>query len=433
MDNESRIKRIAVVGSGIGGLAFAACMKKMHTGVEEVVVIDSHDDTLSFNLGGALGLSGGAAVLERIGCMEELRKRSCAVKRILATYHDHKIMELDLASMLSSMCSTILAKDNSQPMIYTTRWSELRKILHDFTFARRDEVEEKSSTYANVVRKAIPDDGGISGEDSCIQRRLGEVPETNISCKQEKKLHRIEERPETGKIKLHFHDGSMEDNFDLVIGADGVKSTVRQFTALPNANMLSILPFGTMLPLAKGNFYTGVRVLQCITPPRSGKHDERDHSIDGDNDFKDQGYEDRKEDALDRTTREIVNRLQDDSRGLLHQRCGKGCNVLTMNIGRGDNERFVLVVIYGEREDIKSRHGANEEWLPEHYYHNKVKKLLHDGGFGYASELFAVVDAANKPGGRIFDVGVFDHLFPLRTWCSESGRIILVGDSAHTM
>ena len=37
-------------------------------------------------------------------------------------------------------------------------------------------------------------------------------------------------------------------------------------------------------------------------------------------------------------------------------------------------------------------------------------------------------------GGRIFDLGVKERFFPLRTWSSpKHGRIVLIGDSAHPM
>jgi len=67
------IRRVCVIGSGIAGLGVAACLKQLdNEKLEEVVVFESRDNFLQARLGGGIQLSGGSAVLERIGYLNEL-------------------------------------------------------------------------------------------------------------------------------------------------------------------------------------------------------------------------------------------------------------------------------------------------------------------------------------------------------------------------
>lgn len=63
----------------------------MHTNVREVVIFDPHEDIISYNVGGTLGLTGGATILERFGFMQELKQHSYP---FLATYHDDILLEI---------------------------------------------------------------------------------------------------------------------------------------------------------------------------------------------------------------------------------------------------------------------------------------------------------------------------------------------------
>ena len=69
---QQRVKRVAIVGGGPAGMGLAACLKQLDAGVEEVIVFDSRDP-LAPALGGGVQLTGGASILEKIGCLSYLK------------------------------------------------------------------------------------------------------------------------------------------------------------------------------------------------------------------------------------------------------------------------------------------------------------------------------------------------------------------------
>jgi protoporphyrinogen oxidase len=70
-DKDHRIRRVAVIGAGIAGLGMTACIKKLHTGVNEIVLFDPLEET---TLGGVLEISAGNVILQKLGCMPDVRK-----------------------------------------------------------------------------------------------------------------------------------------------------------------------------------------------------------------------------------------------------------------------------------------------------------------------------------------------------------------------
>ena len=66
------INKVAIIGSGTAGLGLAAALKQLSSGVKEITVFESRADFLQSNIGGGVQLSGGAAVLEKLGCLPAL-------------------------------------------------------------------------------------------------------------------------------------------------------------------------------------------------------------------------------------------------------------------------------------------------------------------------------------------------------------------------
>eukprot|EP01035_Chromulina_nebulosa_P020691 gene20691-26824_t len=79
----NKFTRVAIVGSGPGGLGLAACFNKIDCGVKFVDIYESRSSILQPSLGGGLQLSGGAAVIDKIGCYNELKSIALPFKQVL--------------------------------------------------------------------------------------------------------------------------------------------------------------------------------------------------------------------------------------------------------------------------------------------------------------------------------------------------------------
>ena len=68
-----------------------------------------------------------------------------------------------------------------------------------------------------------------------------------------------------------------------------------------------------------------------------------------------------------------------------------------------------------------------------------LRQRLNRAGLGGNPDLESLLTAASADPegqderGRFFELGVKDALLPLKKWSSNSGRVVLVGDSAHAM
>jgi 2-polyprenyl-6-methoxyphenol hydroxylase-like FAD-dependent oxidoreductase len=391
MSSDHKINRVAVIGTGIAGLATAAFFKQLHTGVQEVVVFDPHHD-IEYNRGGAIGLSGGAALLELIGCGPELKKFSNKIHNVKFTYGTQKLIDIDFSKHPEFFPRYMLEDGKGDPMVYTLRWSVLRKLLKDAAMSNR-------AVLFNT------------GEES----KEPEEQQTKVTFRGGKRFINLYEDERTNKVTLYFRDAPAEGDFDLVIGADGVRSMVRNHTYKPNQTILYALPFGSFLPFAYGNQYTGVRVAQSITP------------MQGETPGNAGSQQKETKQTVESVMKKLVHRCNDE----IHQWIGDGSNVMTMKIGGLGVEHHVLISIYKEKED--TLHEQNPHWVHSDTFKEEVKRRLNDSGFDNFHDLHTILDATGLTGGQVFDVGVRDNLFPLRTWASRSGRVILVGDAAHAM
>ncbi|RYH13323.1 hypothetical protein EON65_35900 [archaeon] len=254
--NDVTVKKVAIVGCGIAGLAFAACMKVIPTGVEEVIVFDPHDDIVDYNAGGAIGLTSGAYILEKLGYLDQLKQYGKHIDHLrFVDNQENVLLDLKLQEIFDKDKGLHFPPSKEkQPLAYTLRWSALRKLLYDCTFQPKETLEAKLS----INEEEIKTDMQHSDQS------------TKVIYRPKYRFQSLEEDRNTGKVALYFTNQMCEDNFDLVIGADGVRSTVRNYTAKPNETILTALPFGYSLPGAYGSVDTGVRVTQCVSPP---KHD----------------------------------------------------------------------------------------------------------------------------------------------------------------
>mmetsp|Transcript_28044 Transcript_28044/g.39938 ORF Transcript_28044/g.39938 Transcript_28044/m.39938 type:complete len:377 (+) Transcript_28044:519-1649(+) len=202
-----------------------------------------------------------------------------------------------------------------------------------------------------------------------------------------------------GKVTLKFADGTYSDKFDLVVGADGISSTAIQFTSFGAANVLQKRSAKTKKEFRSS--YSGIRIAYCITPPDSS--------------------------------------LRLNGREAFHQWLGDGCYALAASYGGIQGLQHMLAIVYTDEKD--ARYGLNPEWSAEDTAEavSLLRQRLNRAGLGNNPELESLLMAASadpKEGGergRFFEFGVKDALLPLQKWSSDSGRVVLIGDSAHAM
>lgn len=199
------------------------------------------------------------------------------------------------------------------------------------------------------------------------------------------------------QISLAFEDGSTADGFDLVIGADGLSSIARSFVDSESQHSMLSSPFDAVTGR------TGMRITYCVTP----------HS--------------RTEEA----GTDAKHFLRADNHGALHQWFGDGTYALTGSYGSGEGMQHMLAVVY--RSDETAPLGVNPGWKASTSTANEVQHILEQAGLGDNPEILSLLGASQLEGGRTIDLSVRDSIVPLKSWSSASGRVILLGDSAHPM
>ena len=86
-----------------------------------------------------------------------------------------------------------------------------------------------------------------------------------------------------------------------------------------------------------------------------------------------------------------------------------------------------------QQDDPTAEYGVNANWEMSSNKKESIKHRLVDAGLCENKEIESILEEASKVGGRFFDIAVRDSVVPLKKWSSASGRVILLGDSAHAM
>lgn len=173
-NSESAIRRVAIIGAGPAGLSLAAFLQRM-TSLRDITVFESRSDALQTSLGGGLQLSSGAAVLSKIDIdLESVAEKIVSIRA--RDRYENPIFSVNVQSIVDG---------GAVPPCYSITRDALQKLLH-----------------------------------SSI-----ESPQNLI--KTNKRLLRYDSS--RGQGKLIFEDGTEESGFDLVFGADGIRSILNEY------------------------------------------------------------------------------------------------------------------------------------------------------------------------------------------------------------
>lgn len=385
------INKVAIIGSGTAGLGLAAALKQLQTGVTDITVFESRADFLQSSIGGGVQLSGGAAVLEKIGCLPAVEQKAHRMKAVRSrNSFGTELLKLDVLTSVNDKARDELCSlgGRGQPMVFSIMRDALQHILYNAT---QTQLRQESRPWS-----------GASESETKLKIESNVVVKGNMKC------IGLVESETTGTVTLKFEDGSEECGYDMVFGADGVSSVLRQFTAYKDDTMLSPLiePYYTNSQIKKGmtaadmkdKRYTGLRITYGITPV--------------DDNFS----------------------LRPGGENTFHQWFGSGCYALTASYGGLKGIQHMIAVVY--RDDRDSAQGENAAWSGDKNgglvnTRQDVLARLKRAGLASNKEIKGLLDSCI--GDRFIDLGVRDNTIPLRGWSSSSGRVVLIGDSAHAM
>lgn len=190
---------VGVAGAGIAGLTSAlALLRTEGTGVKKVTLFEPRTG-LDSDLGGALNMNSGAAVLAKCyGLGPKLWEISNPLRNVRSVVADGTaegggvLLEVDVAKTVKkgSKSGDLLVDEAGQVLTMTVMRDQLQKLL-------ADELPGTAVIQrGKKVAKVLPGD--------------------------------------SGKYRFEFDDGTTSsDEFDLVLGCDGLRSAVRSYVA-PN-------------------------------------------------------------------------------------------------------------------------------------------------------------------------------------------------------
>jgi len=305
-------KRVAVVGGGPAGLTFALALSKLNNGAgaENIQVFEQYG-SLKPTLGAGFNINGGAAILCKLGLDKELKEIGNPMQRVLArTVTGDPLFDVNIPKILPDSL-----KFNGDPVAYTVMRSDLQAVL-------------ESKLPEGMVRTSA---------------QVIDVFETGMG------------------VRLRLADGSTSDEFDLVVGCDGIRSLIR--AAVTNSTAPVAAPV-----------YSGIRILFAVAP--LGTYPKADP-------------------------------------GEVHQWFGDGAYALAYSGGKGERGRDMLALCVADGSKV----AENEAWA-EGSGREQCTAMLQAAAM--PEELVDLVGASE----RIFDIGVHYHN-TLPRWTNGSKLVLL--------
>ena len=234
----------------------------------------------------------------------------------------------------------------------------------------------RSSLQEILLKAAKNPMSGSSSSSASIKI----IPNTNIAAIA---------KASNQKYSLTLKDGSLAaSDFDMVFGCDGVNSIVCDFIQAGVKQTSSSIT--EKMSYSPG--YSGLRV----------------------------GY------VLTKVDKKFA--LRPEGRGAFHQWFGDGIYALEASYGSLEGPIHMLAIVF--KDDADAALGENPEWVTTSLLEQFQRRLAR-GGLNKVAEIQTLMAAAD--GNRCIEIGVRESLFPLPTWSSKDGRVLLMGDAAHAM
>ena len=370
-------RRIAVVGAGIGGLALARALHTLDTGVEEVAVFDRRDE-LKPSIGGGIQINGGAAVLARLGLGEEMKASALPVRRILSRKSGgFELLDIDVESLV--LAEPALVDDTGTPQAFSIMRDALQvcAVSCRRTAGHLASVPQPWSVPLSLHAQPIPPSRPAPHPFSSQRMLVEALPAGTLRLG--RRLVSIQE--EADGVALAFDDGATE-RFDLVVGADGLSSHVREHVESSHGNEEGS---GVTPPM-----YSGIRVQFGVVPAGGSR--------------------------------------PAGSVGEFHQWFGEGVYALTGSYGTGAADGAtsdMVAVVFADPAAGSGAPPENSNWEVSDVRDDCVGRLR---DAGIPQEVIAVAEASE----RCFELGVYEHS-ATAPWISKGGRAVLLGDAAHAM
>ena len=372
------IRRIGIVGSGPGGLSLAAALQRQQSNiVDEITIFEKRGSHLQAELGGGVQLSGGAVVLSKLGGLERLQSVAQPVQNILSrNSRGDVLLDINVSDLLKARAPSLIATDGT-PVFFSIMRDALQQLLWEL--AQPTAVGSK----------------------------------TKLTVLSDRQVVATEELP-SGGVVVVCSDGQRHE-FDLVVGADGAKSVVRD-AVLKSCSSLDISAHTTTETSAASLRDTGIEIIYGVTCE--------------DDDFS----------------------FRPGGKGCFHQWFGDSAYALSASYGsRGGHVQHMVGLVLRSSQSSESSESSdaltgtteNIDWestatiaataakqFKTVVSRQEVQALLVSAGLSVPSTgLSDMVNACQ----RFIRLKVKDRSAPLLRWSSPRGGLVVLGDAAHPM
>ena len=370
------IRSVGIVGSGPGGLSLAAALQQLDAGVESITIFEKRASHLQAELGGGVQLSGGAAVLSKLGGLSRLRSVAQPVQRVFSrNARQEQLLDIDVTELLERRAPSLLAPDGGEPLFFSIMRDSLQELLW--------ELAQPSSTATATKLKVVSGLIVVSAEEL-----------------------------EGGGAVLVCSDGQRHE-FDLVVGSDGARSVVRE-EIIRSQSSSSSSPVGLR--------DTGLEIIYGVTcqddefslrPGARGCF----HQWFGDSAY-----------ALSASYGARGGHIQHMVGLVLRSTAASKTTTESVKVdaGAGENTDWAASGV----EQLSKQSIEQTVCSTTTVTREQVQELLLRAGLSApATGLVAMVDSCE----RFIRLRVKDRSAPLLRWSSPRGRLAVLGDAAHPM